>query len=181
MVWVCGDSWRGPAGAAGKGRVHWDGAARRRRGNRCCRCCWHCWWGSVPSVFGAEDPTGDETGEGSDVSAALSFAVNCSLHCKTHGCAASVGLPPAHSRARCRHPTGMRMGMAPLKWHRGNGDHRALHIPSPALGLGPGQCPLAWEGCESAASPCKGVERFLHSPALDRAVPAFADNSGGEA
>lgn len=66
------------------------------------------------------------------------------------------------------------------KWHRRNSDHRAVHVPSPCLGLEPGWCPLAWEGCESTASPCKGVERFLYSPALDRAVPAFADNSGGE-
>ena len=92
MVWVCGDSWRGPAGAAGKGRVRWDGAACRRRGNQCCWC-YH--WGSVPHVFGLEDPTGGESRQGPASSAASSFAAACSCHCKTHGHAASTKLLPA--------------------------------------------------------------------------------------
>lgn len=44
MVWVCGDSWRGPDGAAEKRRVHWARAGQQRRGNQCCH------WGFVPSV-----------------------------------------------------------------------------------------------------------------------------------
>lgn len=51
MVWVCGDSWRGPDRAAEKGRVHWDRAGRQRRGNQCCHC------GFVPCVRG-EEPSG---------------------------------------------------------------------------------------------------------------------------
>lgn len=92
MVWVSGDSWRGPAGAAGKGRVRWDGTARQGRGNWCHRC---CHWGSVLSVFGVEDPTGDETGEGPNSSAASSFAAGCSRCCKTQGCkrGAAAGMP----------------------------------------------------------------------------------------
>jgi len=172
MVWVCGDSWRGPAGAAGKGRVRRDGAAQRAWGNRSWRC---CWWRSVPSVLEVEVPAGDEAGEGPDGSAVSSSATDCSR-------AASAGLLPARCRARCLRPMPPGCsGTALLKRCRGNGDHRALHAPSPTLGLGPGWCPLAWEGCGRAASPCEGVERFLRSPALDRAVPAFADNSGGEA
>lgn len=98
MVWVCGDSWRGPAGAAGKERLHCDGAAQQERGNWCH---WHCQWGCVPSVLGLEDPTGDETGEGPNGSVASSFAADCSHHCKMHGHAPSMGLLLAHGAAAC--------------------------------------------------------------------------------
>lgn len=83
MVWVCGDSWRGPARAAGKGRVHWDGAAQWRRGN------W-CRWGSVPSVCGVEDPMGGETRQGPDGSTASSSHFDCRHHCSWH---AAVPMP----------------------------------------------------------------------------------------
>lgn len=56
MVWVCGDSWRGPAGAAGKGRMNWDTVAQWRREN------WYC-CGFVPSVFWVEDQMGNEIRE----------------------------------------------------------------------------------------------------------------------
>lgn len=100
MVWVCGDSWRGPAGAAGKERLHWDGAAQQESGNWCH---WHCQWGCVTSVLLLEGSTGDETAEGPDGSVASSFAAATAKRMavlQAWGCCLHMVLLPVPSNAR---------------------------------------------------------------------------------
>lgn len=48
MVWVCGDSWRGPARAAGKGRVHW-GSPVEKGELVLLEICPLCVWGGGPN------------------------------------------------------------------------------------------------------------------------------------
>lgn len=76
----------------------------------------------------------------------------------------------------CPWDTAMPTACAPCRWGvrewccqggpGGTVTTGALHVPSPspALGLGPGWCPLAWEGCESARLPLQGGREVPTQP-----------------